>query len=155
VHLPGPHRQAFTTRTLALIHRKKRFVSQARPIMAPDGTALGEPAEVAIKRRHNGTAGTRTRPNGKGLNKTAAAELARKPLDDGVSRPRGGVEPKGLQANIAAHVDGIDPRGYLGGWAWVPGYPGRAVAVTAYLGEEMVSFGTANSLREDVRGRIR
>jgi hypothetical protein len=52
---------------------------------------------------------------------------------------------------ITAHVDGLDQGGYLVGWAWLPDHPGRRVAVSAYVGEELVTFGTANVLRDDVR----
>lgn len=61
------------------------------------------------------------------------------------------VEAAAGSVAIVAHVDGLDPRGYLGGWAWVPDQPSRRVAVSAYIGGELVSFGTANTLRDDVR----
>jgi len=52
---------------------------------------------------------------------------------------------------IVAHIDGVDSRGCIEGWAWVPASPQRRVSVNIYQGDELISFGTGNTLREDVR----
>jgi hypothetical protein len=52
---------------------------------------------------------------------------------------------------IQAHVDGIDSRGNITGWGWVPQRPEQRLDVNAYIGEEVVSFGTANLPRADVK----
>ena len=53
-------------------------------------------------------------------------------------------------SKIIAHVDGVDGE-YVTGWAWVPDHPEHRVSVNAYHAAELVSFGTANVLRSDVR----
>jgi hypothetical protein len=52
---------------------------------------------------------------------------------------------------IEAHIDGIDPRGNITGWGWAPWRPQQRLDVNAYVGEEVVSFGTANLPRTDVK----
>jgi len=52
---------------------------------------------------------------------------------------------------IQAHVDGIDSRGNITGWGWVPERPEQRLDVNAHVGEEVVSFGTANLPRADVK----
>jgi hypothetical protein len=56
------------------------------------------------------------------------------------------------RATIVAYIDGVDSRGCIEGWAWVPASPQRRVSVNIYHGDELISFGTGNTLREDVRG---
>ena len=58
-------------------------------------------------------------------------------------------EPK--KTAIQAHVDGIDSRGNITGWGWIPERPEQHLDVNAYIGEEVVSFGTANLPRADVK----
>ena len=69
-----------------------------------------------------------------------------------IAEPVAGTAPAELNKSaIQAHVDGIDSRGNITGWGWVPARPEQHLDVNAYIGEEVVSFGTANLPRTDVK----
>lgn len=118
-------------------------------MIAPDRGDVAEAEEFSAN-KPIGAAGSAGLRNGR-FSKAAPNESAKKPVSRTGPSPRKRIAPTPNQAKIVAHVDEINARGYLEGWAWVPDYPRRRVAVTAYAGGELVSFGTANSLREDVR----
>jgi len=61
------------------------------------------------------------------------------------------ADPRPQKSAIQANVDGIDSRGNITGWGWAPEKPEQRLDVTAYIGEEVVSFGTANLPRADVK----
>lgn len=69
----------------------------------------------------------------------------------GIVEPAAEMPVEQMSAAIQCHVDGIDSRGNITGWGWVPGKPELHLDVNAYIGEEVVSFGTANSPRADVK----
>lgn len=118
----------------------------------PDGTELVIPAEVAVTRRRNIPSSQRERRNRGATSKGVAPERAAVPSPANAAAPPQKKAPATPgPASIVAHADGIDARGYLDGWAWVPDHPGRRVTVTVYIDEEMVTFGTANSPRDDLR----
>ena len=77
-------------------------------------------------------------------------ETARAP-GQGIAEPTAEITAEQKRAAIKAHVDGIDSRGNITGWGWVPDKPEVHLDVNAYIGEEVVSFGTANLPRADVK----
>lgn len=77
-----------------------------------------------------------------------AATAASAAVSDSENLTPGGRPDK---PTIEAHIDGIDPRGNITGWGWAPERPQQRLDVNAYVGEEVVSFGTANLPRADVK----
>jgi hypothetical protein len=122
----------------------------AEPASNPTGAETSAPQGLAAPLQDHEAAGTGSEQimgdsaQPAGPNATAAKEAI---SDSAITTPGGRPD----KPTIEAHIDGIDPRGNITGWGWAPKRPQQRLDVNAYVGEEVVSFGTANLPRADVK----